>query len=236
MNNNSYIAGEFLSYINKNYHPILRGFQKSSFKKEIDDDVYHDSILSIHNSILDKGFKFQKNILSGKCFENILFVVCCNAILQKKRLIKTKGYNLSFDSDEVFNNYSYLNADFEYNFEDEIQVEKEKIAEDILISEIRRFINKKHDQLDVGIFEFYFRSGLSLQKIGELTGYSTRTIFLKVNKVKASVIAEFGGDRLTHRLIIKEEVDKIKFKKVKKEFIEDFWDENKKQKKDGKGI
>lgn len=220
---NKYYADEFVCYINKFYKQILTGFQKSSFKKEIDEDVFHDSILAIYENILNKGFKFQKNIFSGKSFENILFVSCCNNVLQKKRIIKTKGNNLYFDSDDVFENHCYLNSDFEYNFEDEIQKEKERLSEDFLIDDIRKFINKKHDQLDVGIFEFYFRSGLSLQKIGELTGYSTRTIFLKVNKVKSSVINQFADHRLQHRLIIKEETEKIKFKKIKQDDIDNFY-------------
>ncbi len=212
---NEAIASEFLNYINSHYHKLISGFQKSSFKKDITDDVFHDSILSIHQSITNKGFKFNKIHLSGKSFENLLFVSCCNVVLQKKRIIKTKGHNIYFDSDSVFDNHTYLCSEFQYNIEEELQSEIEKINEDLLIEDIRNFIKKNHTHLDCGIFEFYFRSGLSLAKIGELTGYSTRTIFLKVNKVKASVINQFADSRLNHRLIIKEEKSKLQFNKKK---------------------
>lgn len=220
---NEELANEFLRYINSNYKQLLSGFQKSSFKKEITDDVFHDSLLAIYNSINKKGFRFQNLNLSGKSFENLLFVSCCNNVLLKKNIIKNRGHNLSFDSDDIFQNHVYLKSEFEYDLFSDIQNEKNKIEEDVLVSEIRKYINKTHTQLEVGIFEFYFRSGLSMKKIGEMTNYSTRTIFLKINKVKDSVIQQFANNNLSHRLIIKEEKEKIKFKKIKKSDLDSFY-------------
>lgn len=220
---NEQLAKEFMDYISIHYKKILSGFQKSSFKQDITSDLFHDSLIKIFDNINEKGIYIKDYNYSGKSFENVLFITCCNEVLQKKRLLKNKGYNLSFDSDDVFENHCYIKGDYEYNFGEELKVEGEKISEDLLVDDIRKYINKKHSMLDVGIFEFYFRSGLSFAKIAELTGYSTRTIFLKVNKLKADIITNFADKRLSHRIIIKEKTEKIKFKKIKDDDIEEFY-------------
>lgn len=217
------LGKEFLDYTSMNYKKILNGFQKSSFKKDISDDLFHDSILKVYDSILKKGLLVKDYKYSGKTFENILFVVCCNEVLQIKRLVKNKGYNLYFEEENVFDNHCYIKGDFEYNFGEELKNEEEKLSEDLLVDFIRDYIKSKYSMLDVGIFEFYFRSGLSFAKIAELTGYSTRTIFLKVNKLKADVILNFSDKKLNHRVIIQEKKEKIKFKKINQDDIDNFY-------------
>lgn len=216
---NEYLAGEFMNYININYNRILTGFQKSSFKKEITNDVLHDSIINIYDSILVKGFKIEKMNLSGKSFENYLFIVVGNEILQSKRLIKRRGHNIHFENDYEFENCIENNT---YNIDDEFISEKEMRSEDNLVDQIIKYIKSKYSHLDCGLFEFYFRSGLGYRKLADLTGFSTRTVFIKISVLKADIISKFKDENLPHRILIKDQEEKIKFKKIKDEDYEQF--------------
>lgn len=199
---NEQIANEFLSYIGDNYNKLLSGFQKSSYKKDLDDDVFHDSIMKVYNSIIKNGFKFQQGVFSGKSFENYLFIVCGNQVIGGKRE-SSKMEKVDVESDYQFDWLCKDNSDYSYEMENQFNSEIEKISEDLLVDEMLCYCKKRHSQLDCGIFEFYFRSGLGYRPLAEITGFSFRTIFVKINKIKKDLIENFSHKKLSHRVKIK---------------------------------
>lgn len=200
--NNKYLASEFLTYINLNYNRILSGFKKSSYKELMTDDVFQDSILKVYDSIIKRGFAFPPNSLSGKSFENYLFITCGNEVLSKKKS-ESKNIKVYIDSSHDLDVISLNDPEYTYELDDELNKEIERISEDILVDDIFQFCKNNHSHLDCGIFEFYFRSGLGYRPLAEITGFSFRTIFVKINRVKTSIIENFQNKRLNHRIKLK---------------------------------
>lgn len=192
---NEQMAQEFMKYCANNYKRIYNGFSMASWGNRLTEDIFHDSLVKVHDSIIKRGFKIKEMRFSGQSFENYLFISTGNEIMQEGRQIKkNKGIVIESDS-EFFNE-----KEPEYNFEDELEEEFNRISEDILVDDIFRNIKSKFSHLDCGLFEFYFRSGLGYRKLAEITGYSLRTVHLKVSKIKAHVITEFADRRLYHRI------------------------------------
>lgn len=199
--NKQEIANEFLIYVNDNYDRLIKGFQKSSYKTDLDDDVFQDSILKVYGSIIKNGFKFNSST-SGKSFENYLFITCSNEVLQGKNK-QSKNIKVDVESNYEFDLIVSNNNDYLYEIDDELNSEFERLSEDMLVDDILQYCKRNHSHLDCGIFEFYFRSGLGYRKLAEITGFSFRTIFVKINKIKTDIIEKFYHKRLNHRIKIK---------------------------------
>jgi DNA-directed RNA polymerase specialized sigma24 family protein len=200
--NNKLLAADFLNYVNINYNKLLSGFQKSSYKDLLTDDVFQDSIIKVYDSIIKKGFVFKPDVFSGKSFENYLFIVCGNEVLSRKKF-ESKNIKVNIDTPHDLDVITMDDPEYCYELDDELNKEIERISEDILVDEIFQFCKSHHSHLDCGIFEFYFRSGLGYRPLAEITGFSFRTIFVKINRVKTSIIENFQHKRLNHRIKLK---------------------------------
>lgn len=197
---NELISKLFLEYIGLNYKRLFNSFKKADFGRILTEDLFHDAIIKVNDKILTKGFKITKSSLSGQSFSNYLFITCGNEVMMDRRLAKRMGNQIVIESDDDF---EYLCPEHNYKQDEELQYERERIHEDLLVDEILQFIKKRHIALDCGIFEYYYRAGMGIRQLSKQLGYkSFRTVWVKIDKVRSDIIKNFEGRNLPHRIVV----------------------------------